>query len=123
MTNELFPGKKKTGNFNLRLKISEKNHWFVTGTFCFVTGTTQKLPRAVLSCHGQNCRNCHGHNSFLHIFFPILSRATHQFSPLKFGVFCHGHFFKITITFSKSVTGKPKNVTWNSKKKQCSGSA
>ena len=85
-----------------------KNNWFVTGTFGFVTGKNQNLSRALL----QICKNCHGHFSFFTgIFLAFLSRATSQFSRAKFGVFCHGHFFKITGTFSKSVTGKPKNVT------------
>ena len=60
----------------------------------------------------QICKKCHGHFSFFTgNFLAFLSRATNQFSRPKFGVFCHGHFFKITGTFSKSVTGKPKNVT------------
>ena len=110
-----FSRKKITGNFSLRLKISEKNHWFVTGTFCFVTGTNQKLSRAVL----QNFRNCHGHFLFLTgIFVAFLSRVAYQFSREKFGVFCHGHFFKIKGTLSKSVPAKPKIVPWKKKKKK-----
>ena len=107
MTNELFPENKLvtlTGD----LKFRRKNNWFVTGTFCFVTGKNQKLSRALL----QICKNCHGHFSFFTgIFVAFVSRAAYQFSRAKFGVFCHGHFFKITGTISKSVTGKPKNVT------------
>ena len=107
--------KKKPLTLTGNLKFRRKNNWFVTGTFCFVTGKNQKLSRALL----QICKNCHGHFSFFTgIFLAFLSRATSQFSRAKFGVFCHGHFFKITGTFSKSVTGKPKNVT--GKKKHCS---
>ena len=85
------------------LKFRRKNNWFVTGTFCFVTGKNQKLSRALL----QICKNCHGHFSFFTgIFFGFFVTGN-----LKYGVFCHGHFFKITGTFSKSVTDKPKNVT------------
>ena len=106
--------KKNPATLTGDLKFRRKNNWFVTGTFCFVTSKNQKLSRALL----QICKNCHGHFSFFtSIFLAFLSRATSQFSRAKFGVFCHGHFFKITGTFSKSVTGKPKNVT--GKKKHC----
>ena len=107
-----FPWKKKPVTLTGDLKFRRKNNWFVTGTFCFVTGKNQKLSRALL----QICKNCHGHFSFFTgILLAFLSRATSQFSRAKFGVFCHGHFFKITGTFSKSVTGKPKNVTGKKK--------
>ena len=100
--------KKKPVTITGNLKFRRKNNWFVTGTFCFVTGKNQKLSRALL----QICKNCHGHFSFFTvIFWAFLSRATSQFSRAKFGVFCHGHFFKITGTFSKIVTGKSQSVT------------
>ena len=104
-----FPSVTLTGD----LKFRKKNNWFVTGTFCFVTGKNHKLSRALL----QICKNCHGHFSFFTgIFWAFLSRATSPFSRAKFGVFCHGHVFKFTGTFSKSVTGKPKIVTGEEKK-------
>ena len=66
------------------------------------------MSRALLQIY----KNCHGHFSFFTgIFLAFLSRETSQFSQAKFGVFCYGHFFKITGTFLKNVTGKPKNVT------------
>ena len=102
MTNELIPGKKKTGNISWWLKFSDKKPLVCHGHFWL--------------CHGQNFRNCHGHFSFVTgIFWPILSRATRPVSRAKFGVFCHGHFYKVTGTFSTNVTGKPKSVTGKKK--------
>ena len=93
----LFPA-KKNGNFSWWLKISDKKPMVCHGHF--------------LLCHGQSCRNCHGHFSFFTgIFLAILSRATCQISRAKFGIFATGSFCKITVTFSWSITGKTENFT------------
>ena len=103
-----FSLKKKPVTLTGDLKFRRKNNWFVTGTFCFVTGKNQKLSRALL----QICKKCQGHFSFFTgNFLVFLSRATNQFSPAKFGVFLSRAFFQNHGHFSKSVTGKPKNVT------------
>ena len=97
-----FSQEKRNGNFSWWLKISDKKPLVCHGHF--------------LLCHGQNCRNRHGHFSFFTgIFLAILSRATRSFSRAKLGVFCHGNFFKKTGTFSESVTGKAKIVTGKEK--------
>ena len=46
-----------------------------------------------------------------HFFGFFVTGNQSIFTGKIWGVFCHGNFFKITGTFSKSVTGKPKNVT------------
>ena len=94
--------KKKPGYISWWLKISDKKPLVCHGHFWL--------------CHGQNFRNCHRRFSFVTgMFWPILSRATRPVSRAKFGVFCHGHFYKVTGTFSTNVTGKPKSVTGKKK--------
>ena len=92
----IFPRKKKNVNFSWWLKISDKKPMVCHGHF--------------LLCHGQTCRNCHGHFSFFTgIFLAILSRATRQFSRAKFGVFCHGHFMQIHGHFFIKCHGQTEN--------------
>ena len=70
-----------------------------------------------LLCHGQTCRNCHGHFSFFTgTFWAILSRATGQFSRAKFGVFCHGHFLQFHGDFFIKFHGQTENCHGKKKK-------
>ena len=93
--------KKKPGNFSLRLEISEKNHTFVSGTFCFVTGANDILSRAVL----QNSWNLSRPLFVFHgLFFFCDGQNTH-FHWQNFGFFVTGTFKKLKSTFSRSITG------------------
>ena len=81
------------------------------------------LSRAHLTFHGHFFENCHGH--FFSCLNPKIVKSFYfwNLSRALFLTFCHGHFFEkchghfteVTGTFSKNVTGKSKNVTWEKK--------